>query len=94
MTIQINLVEILSNVSAILAIAWAIILMKDRLNKLVPTVLAIIIALLGILTTMWVLGITMPNDNSKFMMYVLLLVTHFIGFTVSMTAMTKQCNGK
>lgn len=94
MTIQIDLVKLLSNVSAILAILWAIVLMKNRLKRLKPIVLVIFISLLGVLTTMWLIGITMPNDNSKFMWYVVLLVTHFMGFTVSMTAMTKQCNGK
>ena len=62
-TIQINLVQVLGGASAILAIAWAIILMISRLRKMEPTVTAIIIALLGIITTMWLIGIETPDTK-------------------------------
>ncbi len=90
-TIQINLVQVLGGASAILAIAWAIILMISRLRKMEPTVTAIIIALLGIITTMWLIGIETPDTN-KFMWYVVLLAAHFSGFTLAMTALQGQCN--
>lgn len=90
-TIQINLVKVLGCASAILAIVLGIILMISRLRRMRPTVTAIIIALLGIITTMWLIGIETPY-TSKFVWYVALLVAHFSGFTLAMTALQGQCN--
>lgn len=91
MTVQINLEQLLGGASAILAIVWAIILVKNRLRSLESTVPVIIIALIGIITAMWVIGTKTPND-SKFMLYVTLLVVHFIAFILSMIAITRQCD--
>lgn len=94
MTIQINLEQLLELVSSILAVVWGITLMKDQLKRLGPTVFAIVVALLGIITTMWLIGIEMPPETSKFMWYVVLLIAHFSGFTVSMIGLQGQWSEK
>lgn len=91
-TIQINLVKILGCASSVLAMVCGAILVVDRLKKMKLTVTVIIMALLGIITTMWLIGIKMPPETSEFMWCVALLVTHFIAFTMAMTALNEKCN--
>lgn len=90
-TIQIDLGQLLSFVSFTVAIAWSGILMLDQLKKMKLTVTVIIMALLGIITTMWLIGIETP-EASDFMWHVVFLVVHFIALTIAMTALQRQCN--